>query len=151
MIASTVDSCSRWRSPSKITISKWNLRTLLIWCLRARPSWWSEGKIAVKGFEEEAVALFRSGVRQHLSNLPKTNGYDVIVRKVDTPTSFNLTSVPTTLLEQVTMAVQAPSTKRQKREDYRKAHKEDGLAELPKKKFYRQRAHANPFSDHQLT
>lgn len=41
--------------------------------------------------------------------------------------------------------------KRQKREDYRKAHKNEGLAELPKKKFYRQRAHANPFSDHKLT
>ncbi|KAI4118038.1 MAG: hypothetical protein LQ345_001838 [Seirophora villosa] len=48
------------------------------------------------------------------------------------------------------MTSQAPPTKRQKREEYRKAHKEDALAELPKKKFYRQRAHANPFSDHQL-
>ena len=45
------------------------------------------------------------------------------------------------------------SGKRQKREDYRKTHmmKEGGNVELPKKKFYRQRAHANPFSDHQLT
>ncbi|KAK4692620.1 tRNA (guanine-N7-)-methyltransferase, partial [Lecanoromycetidae sp. Uapishka_2] len=43
------------------------------------------------------------------------------------------------------------SSKRQKREDYRKTHKEEGITELPKKKFYRQRAHANPFSDHQLT
>jgi tRNA (guanine-N7-)-methyltransferase len=46
--------------------------------------------------------------------------------------------------------------KRQKREDYRKAQAasqggEGGLVELPKKKFYRQRAHANPFSDHALT
>lgn len=47
--------------------------------------------------------------------------------------------------------------KRQKREDYKKAQKNfkpgDGAAgkiELPKKKFYRQRAHANPFSDHAL-
>ena len=40
--------------------------------------------------------------------------------------------------------------KRQKREDYRKAHKTEAQTELPKKKFYRQRAHANPFSDHQL-
>ncbi|KAL8961668.1 MAG: hypothetical protein Q9193_001813 [Seirophora villosa] len=48
------------------------------------------------------------------------------------------------------MTSHAPPTKRQKREEYRKAHKEDALAELPKKKFYRQRAHANPFSDHQL-
>lgn len=41
-----------------------------------------------------------------------------------------------------------PANKRQKREEY-KADRED--VELPKKKFYRQRAHANPFSDHQLT
>ena len=44
-----------------------------------------------------------------------------------------------------------PPTKRQKREDYRKTHQETQSAELPKKKFYRQRAHANPFSDHYLT
>lgn len=35
--------------------------------------------------------------------------------------------------------------KKQKREEDRR----DG--ELPRKKFYRQRAHANPFSDHALT
>lgn len=40
--------------------------------------------------------------------------------------------------------------KRQKREDYRAAMKQEGASELPRKKFYRQRAHANPFSDHQL-
>lgn len=44
-----------------------------------------------------------------------------------------------------------PANKRQKREEYRNAHREDSAAQLPKKKFYRQRAHANPFSDHQLT
>ncbi|KAL8629432.1 hypothetical protein Q9189_004882 [Teloschistes chrysophthalmus] len=49
------------------------------------------------------------------------------------------------------MALQQPPTKRQKREEYRNAHKGEGLDELPKKRFYRQRAHANPFSDHQLT
>jgi hypothetical protein len=43
-----------------------------------------------------------------------------------------------------------PPNKRQKREDYRTAQREEGTTELPKKKFYRQRAHANPFSDHQL-
>jgi tRNA (guanine-N7-)-methyltransferase len=37
-----------------------------------------------------------------------------------------------------------PAKKRQKREN-----KQDG--ELPQKKYYRQRAHANPFSDHDLT
>jgi hypothetical protein len=42
------------------------------------------------------------------------------------------------------------SNKRQKREEYKSAHREDASTELPKKKFYRQRAHANPFSDHQL-
>ncbi|KAK0640914.1 PXA domain-containing protein [Cercophora newfieldiana] len=40
--------------------------------------------------------------------------------------------------------------KRQKREDYRAALRDEGVAELPRKKFYRQRAHANPFSDHNL-
>ncbi|KAF7585094.1 tRNA (guanine-N(7)-)-methyltransferase (tRNA(m7G46)-methyltransferase) [Aspergillus hancockii] len=50
----------------------------------------------------------------------------------------------------------APPPKRQKREQYRKraaaaAEKETpGHVKLPQKKFYRQRAHANPFSDHQL-
>lgn len=57
-----------------------------------------------------------------------------------------------------------PPNKRQKREAYRTAQAElnkggggssDGAGkaakiELPKKKFYRQRAHANPFSDHAL-
>jgi tRNA (guanine-N7-)-methyltransferase len=43
-----------------------------------------------------------------------------------------------------------PTNKRQKREEY-KADREESAVELPKKKFYRQRAHANPFSDHQLT
>jgi tRNA (guanine-N7-)-methyltransferase len=38
--------------------------------------------------------------------------------------------------------------KRNKREAFRKGL-EDATA-LPKKKFYRQRAHANPFSDHSL-
>jgi len=50
------------------------------------------------------------------------------------------------------MKMAGPPNKRQKREEYRKARTEDGaIAALPKKKFYRQRAHANPFSDHQLT
>ncbi|CZS89898.1 probable tRNA (guanine-N(7)-)-methyltransferase [Rhynchosporium agropyri] len=41
--------------------------------------------------------------------------------------------------------------KRQKREEYKSAQNERPSTEAPKKKFYRQRAHANPFSDHQLT
>ncbi|KAL2165779.1 hypothetical protein VTG60DRAFT_3839 [Thermothelomyces hinnuleus] len=40
--------------------------------------------------------------------------------------------------------------RRQKREAYRAAMREEGISELPRKKFYRQRAHANPFSDHRL-
>lgn len=47
------------------------------------------------------------------------------------------------------------SNKRQKREDYRKTQENHvtnngQVVDLPKKKFYRQRAHANPFSDHAL-
>ncbi|OJD37581.1 trna (guanine-n-)-methyltransferase [Diplodia corticola] len=43
--------------------------------------------------------------------------------------------------------------KRQKRDEYRSALSEAASegTQLPKKKFYRQRAHANPFSDHALT
>ncbi|KAI1662156.1 putative methyltransferase [Daldinia decipiens] len=44
-----------------------------------------------------------------------------------------------------------PPNKKQKRQDYRQALKENGTTNMPKKKFYRQRAHANPFSDHRLT
>ena len=40
--------------------------------------------------------------------------------------------------------------KRQKREEYRASMRREDISELPRKKFYRQRAHANPFSDHQL-
>jgi hypothetical protein len=43
------------------------------------------------------------------------------------------------------------AAKRQKREAYRSQHRADeDSTELPRKKFYRQRAHANPFSDHRL-
>ena len=49
------------------------------------------------------------------------------------------------------METSPPPTKRQKRQDYLAAAKAKPTAELPKKKFYRQRAHANPFSDHDLT
>ncbi|KAH8598769.1 hypothetical protein B0O99DRAFT_683522 [Bisporella sp. PMI_857] len=44
-----------------------------------------------------------------------------------------------------------PPNKKQKREQYKNTIRDEGTTELPKKKFYRQRAHANPFSDHQLT
>lgn len=75
-------------------------------------------------------------IESFLSILVKSSGFLTESRCVET--------------SQCNMSSQPARTKRQKREDYRKAHKEDGLAELPKKKFYRQRAHANPFSDHQL-
>jgi len=45
----------------------------------------------------------------------------------------------------------APSkNRREKREAYRAALQKEKVVELPRKKFYRQRAHANPFSDHSL-
>ena len=51
----------------------------------------------------------------------------------------------------VTMENPQHPPKRRKREDYRNLPQPDGQFTMPKKKFYRQRAHANPFSDHQLT
>lgn len=45
----------------------------------------------------------------------------------------------------------ASSAKKKKsRDDYRAAAA-NADTEMPRKKFYRQRAHANPFSDHQLS
>ena len=55
-----------------------------------------------------------------------------------------------------TMVTQNPPAKRTKREEYRRnvqAQQEstDGsVIMMPQKKFFRQRAHANPFSDHRL-
>lgn len=43
----------------------------------------------------------------------------------------------------------AETSKKNKRQAYKESLPENGTA-LPKKKFYRQRAHANPFSDHAL-
>ncbi|RYP03617.1 hypothetical protein DL764_004996 [Monosporascus ibericus] len=40
--------------------------------------------------------------------------------------------------------------KKSKRQDYRQAQRDGGAPAMPSKKFYRQRAHANPFSDHRL-
>jgi hypothetical protein len=36
------------------------------------------------------------------------------------------------------------------RQKFREHSTQDGVAKLPQKRFYRQRAHANPFSDHSL-
>ncbi|KAB8339178.1 hypothetical protein FH972_022113 [Carpinus fangiana] len=44
---------------------------------------------------------------------------------------------------------QQGARKKQKRDEYLSTLDGD-MVELPKKKFYRQRAHANPFSDHSL-
>lgn len=65
-------------------------------------------------------------------------------------TIFNFNTNSSVLLQaNITMA--GPPAKRQKREDYRTQHRADEEStELPRKKFYRQRAHANPFSDHRL-
>jgi len=46
--------------------------------------------------------------------------------------------------------LKGPERKKQKRDEY-KASLDDAGVELPKKKYYRQRAHANPFSDHALS
>ncbi|KAG9239446.1 hypothetical protein BJ875DRAFT_519348 [Amylocarpus encephaloides] len=43
-----------------------------------------------------------------------------------------------------------PPNKKQKREQYKNSREGGSTTELPKKKFYRQRAHANVFSDHDL-
>ncbi|EDN10331.1 tRNA methyltransferase [Histoplasma capsulatum] len=51
------------------------------------------------------------------------------------------------------MASMQPS-KRQKRREYRETQEQQiriGEVQLPKKRLYRQRAHANPFSDHRLS
>ena len=42
------------------------------------------------------------------------------------------------------------SNKRQKRNESHANTKNDDPSKMPKKKFFRQRAHANPFSDHAL-
>lgn len=36
------------------------------------------------------------------------------------------------------------------RDKFRERKGQEGIAQLPRKRFYRQRAHANPFSDHSL-
>lgn len=43
-----------------------------------------------------------------------------------------------------------PGKKKENRDKYRGRKGKDGVALLPQKRFYRQRAHANPFSDHTL-
>ncbi|EMR69973.1 tRNA (guanine-N(7)-)-methyltransferase (tRNA(m7G46)-methyltransferase) [Eutypa lata] len=43
-----------------------------------------------------------------------------------------------------------PANKKQKRREYRQAQRDTNAPTMPSKKFYRQRAHANPFSDHKL-
>jgi hypothetical protein len=43
-----------------------------------------------------------------------------------------------------------PAKKMRERQKYLEQLKEEGPTAMPQKKFYRQRAHANPFSDHFL-
>jgi tRNA (guanine-N7-)-methyltransferase len=54
------------------------------------------------------------------------------------------------LSEEKFAAMPGPANKKQKREQYKNARQGGSTTELPKKKFYRQRAHANVFSDHDL-
>ena len=42
------------------------------------------------------------------------------------------------------------ANKRANRQRFQESKEHDGLARLPRKRYYRQRAHANPFSDHSL-
>lgn len=81
------------------------------------------------------------------NRVPSSSGKD----SNSPPLSGTTTSSANLFLGLPSPKMPPPPNKRQKREDYRKAHQETQSAELPKKKFYRQRAHANPFSDHQLT
>lgn len=52
-------------------------------------------------------------------------------------------------LTAATMTADLPN-KQKGRELDRVKRTKDGVTQLPRKKFYRQRAHANPFSDHML-
>jgi hypothetical protein len=64
------------------------------------------------------------------------------------PTITTTIDSPTTSTAPFPARQKGPEKKRQKREEYRtNLHG----SELPQKKYYRQRAHANPFSDHALT
>jgi len=60
------------------------------------------------------------------------------------------TEAATTPSSTVTPKLKGPERKKRKRDEY-KASLDDAGVELPKKKYYRQRAHANPFSDHALS
>lgn len=62
------------------------------------------------------------------------------------------------LVDPIPKMTTQPPVKRQKREEYRQtlaaqqqaADTDVADVKLPQKKFFRQRAHANPFSDHRL-
>lgn len=68
----------------------------------------------------------------------------------ETSPSINRRISTTSMSKRKTDTMPGEPAKRQKREEYKKTLIENDAA-LPKKKFYRQRAHANPFSDHSLT
>lgn len=92
-----------------------------------------------------------------LSSLPRPRIIpSFLLRRIDLPITVRIPTFPNTGSP---LVMPPPPTKRQKREQYRQAQAQaqqnEGAAavaaiKLPKKKFYRQRAHANPFSDHQL-
>lgn len=68
-------------------------------------------------------------------------------------TSFNKPSKISFILIIIISSSKMPGTaeKHKKREAYRSSLRADmSSTAMPRKKFYRQRAHANPFSDHKL-
>lgn len=108
--------------------------------------------------ESCAVSISRLYV---LWYIPTMYGLRSITRLSQVATRILHISAPT--LRRPVMS--PPPLKRQKREEYRRAQADaqadaqsldqcenaaSGVVKLPKKRFYRQRAHANPFSDHRL-
>lgn len=74
------------------------------------------------------------------------------VRLISIPPGFFRFSASTVISHTTDSTMPGEPAKRTKREEYRQSLlTEDQNGALPKKRFYRQRAHANPFSDHSLT
>jgi len=92
------------------------------------------------------------GRRGHHNKRPHTeDDNDAAVPTFDATSavpSRTISSKPTT--SSPATRLKGPEKKRQKREEYR-ASLDNAGSDLPQKKFYRQRAHANPFSDHALS
>lgn len=65
-----------------------------------------------------------------------------------TISSFFLLTLSASLI--ITDKMVGAANKKENRERFHAAKGQNALAQLPRKRFYRQRAHANPFSDHSL-